>query len=104
MLHSRTTAAVFMAGSMATVLICASASGANAQEKPNTYANTGMSVTGPASEKSGDQFGAAAKASRDAAASSRQATPDPAMPVSPGASTTSGEEAPGVNSAARNSQ
>jgi hypothetical protein len=78
------------------------ATGAAAQTAPDKYAGTGMSVTGPASERQ-TNHSASAQTSRNTAAPSTTAPPS-SNNKSSGANGFSGEEFNGVNSSTTNAQ
>jgi hypothetical protein len=87
---------------MLTAALLGIATGAAAQTTTSKYAGTGMSVTGPASERPAGQS-ATANASRNTATPSTTAAPT-SDNKSSGASGFSGEEVNGVNSSTTNAQ
>jgi hypothetical protein len=90
------------AGGIAGALALASTSLLYAQTTTNAYSGTGMTVTGPASEKPDHQLSASGKASRNTTVGVKQSAPPPSdSNASPGAGNTSPDDTNGVNSAIR---
>jgi hypothetical protein len=94
-------ATIMAAGGIAGALALASTSLLYAQTT-NAYSGTGMTVTGPASEKPDHQLSASGKASRNTTVSVKQdAQPPSDSNASPGAGNTAPDDTNGVNSAIR---